>query len=488
MAETENYKLFICDENDEATTTWRQWCRKIAGATDSNMIKIDQALANSRLTRDTDEHLTESNPILADGERIIVQMSDGSTRLKIGDGKSDYKSLSYFVDKDYIDEKDTIPDHTSNKPISFAITGVDGDNFVVEISNGDSDRTIVDSFNDRYGAVYPQKGDYSADDVGAISIEEKGAVNGVAELDENGKVPLSQLPTTISDGPADSISPTITIEPEENGYAITFTDKDGSETIHLSNGVNGSSGSNGKSAFQSAQDGGFVGTENEFNAALACVNEKQEKLYGSSGQIVGFDSTGNAYAQDNQAIILKKTDNGVYSLLDVNGNDVSSEVLRLIGGIPNTEKGSANGVASLDESGKVVVEQIPDMNYVQNTEKGANNGIATLGDDGKIPSEQIPSLSYDTSGAASNVQSNLNAHAENNNIHVTADEKNIWNSKSSSGHTHESITGTLGVDHGGTGVTTLIGTDYATSRVRAIQAGTTEPNSLSNGTIYLLYE
>ena len=54
MAETENYKLFICDQNDEATTTWRQWCRKIAGATDSNMIKIDQALANSRLNRDTD--------------------------------------------------------------------------------------------------------------------------------------------------------------------------------------------------------------------------------------------------------------------------------------------------------------------------------------------------------------------------------------------------------------------------------------------------
>lgn len=52
----------------------------------------------------------------------------------------------------------------------------------------------VSSFNGRTGVVLPQNGDYTASDVGAIASTDKGSNGGVAELDNSGKVPVSQLP------------------------------------------------------------------------------------------------------------------------------------------------------------------------------------------------------------------------------------------------------------------------------------------------------
>ena len=52
----------------------------------------------------------------------------------------------------------------------------------------------VSSFNGRTGVVLPQNGDYTASDVGAIASTDKGSNGGVAELDNSGKVPISQLP------------------------------------------------------------------------------------------------------------------------------------------------------------------------------------------------------------------------------------------------------------------------------------------------------
>lgn len=51
------------------------------------------------------------------------------------------------------------------------------------------------------------------------------------------------------------------------------------------------------------------------------------------------------------------------------------------------------------------------------------------------------------------------------------------------------ISGTLAVGHGGTGLTTLVGTDYTTMRVRGIRMVTSLPTSgLQNGEIILVYE
>lgn len=57
-----------------------------------------------------------------------------------------------------------------------------------------TDTTPVTSVNGNIGAV-----NLDASDVGAINSSLKGANSGVAELDENGKVPTSQLPSYVDD-------------------------------------------------------------------------------------------------------------------------------------------------------------------------------------------------------------------------------------------------------------------------------------------------
>ena len=105
-------------------------------------------------------------------------------------------------------------------------------------------------------------------------------------------------------------------------------------------------------------------------AVLALANEKQDKLTGTQGQVVGFGPDGKAVAQDKPTY-------------------AASEV----GAIPTTEKGAANGVATLGADGKVPTGQLPAMDYVPNSEKGAASGVATLGTDGKVPTGQLPEIS-----------------------------------------------------------------------------------------------
>lgn len=54
----------------------------------------------------------------------------------------------------------------------------------------------------------------------------------------------------------------------------------------------------GKSAYQQAVEGGYTGTQEEFNALLASVGNKQDKITGTSGQVAGFDADGNLVAQE----------------------------------------------------------------------------------------------------------------------------------------------------------------------------------------------
>ncbi|MPM04296.1 hypothetical protein SDC9_50572 [bioreactor metagenome] len=51
--------------------------------------------------------------------------------------------------------------------------------------------------------------------------------------------------------------------------------------------------------------------------------------------------------------------------------------------------------ADLDGSGKVIVSQLPSMDYVPTNEKGAPGGVAELDNDGKVPTSQIPDITVD---------------------------------------------------------------------------------------------
>lgn len=79
------------------------------------------------------------------------------------------------------------------------------------------------------------------------------------------------------------------------------------------------------------------------------------------------------------------------------------------------QKNQANGIAGLDENGKVATAQLPTMDYVPTSEKGATNGVATLDSTKKVPATQIPSGIYDSIDGINNA---LTAHTTNATLHL----------------------------------------------------------------------
>lgn len=189
--------------------------------------------------------------------------------------------------------------------------------------------------------------------------------------------------------------------------------------------------SNVQSALNAVADTGVsvpegANSDNLPAAVSALANEKQDKLTGAQGQIVGFGPDGKAVAQDKPTY-------------------AASEV----GAIPTTEKGAANGVA-------------------------------TLGADRKIPAEQLPTMDY----AA---KTHANQHASDGSDPITPAAIGA----AASSHNQAASTITAGT-FAATGVKAATGTDYTTARLRNIQASTTDltagSSALANGDIYLVYE
>ena len=75
--------------------------------------------------------------------------------------------------------------------------------------------------------------------------------------------------------------------------------------------------------------------------------------------------------------------------------------------LSETAKGVPNGVASLDGQGKVLAEQLPEMDYVPNNMKGQVNGVAGLDENGKVPESQLPALGGHTAQAEAPGNTNL---------------------------------------------------------------------------------
>lgn len=91
-----------------------------------------------------------------------------------------------------------------------------------------------------------------------------------------------------------------------------------------------------------------------------------------------------------------------YNIDDHNGNmDIIDAQLKALSEmeiegdfIPTSEKGARNGVATLDNSGKIPSSQIPSMgSYIPTSQKGTAGGVASLGSDGKVPASQLPEIS-----------------------------------------------------------------------------------------------
>jgi len=139
--------------------------------------------------------------------------NNSSTRLEINsynltqDGTDGHKLT--FTDASGTTHLITIPDNNTTYTGSNGIT-LTGTNFtnsgVRSVATGSANGTISVNTNGTAAdvavkglAALAYKASLSASDVGAIDASLKGANSGVAELDANGKVPSSQLPSYVDD-------------------------------------------------------------------------------------------------------------------------------------------------------------------------------------------------------------------------------------------------------------------------------------------------
>lgn len=102
---------------------------------------------------------------------------------------------------------------------------------------------------------------------------------------------------------------------------------------------------------------------------------------------------------------------------------------------------AGGGVTSFNGRGGAVKPQKGDytaemVGAISHTEKGRASGVASLDADGKVPAGQLPEMNYDPAGSAQAVQQELNTHAANHTLHVTAAERQAWNNKAAGTHTH----------------------------------------------------
>ena len=102
---------------------------------------------------------------------------------------------------------------------------------------------------------------------------------------------------------------------------------------------------------------------------------------------------------------------------------------------------AGGGVTSFNGRGGAVKPQEGDytaemVGAIDQNEKGRASGVASLDADGKVIADQLPEMNYDSAGSAQAVQQALNTHAANKTLHVTAAERQAWNNKASGTHTH----------------------------------------------------
>lgn len=140
---------------------------------------------------------------------------------------------------------------------------------------------------------------------------------------------------------------------------------------------------------------------------------------------------------------------------------ISAAETGLDGKIFSSEKGSANGVATLGFDGKVPSSQLPPLDYIPTSAKGVSGGVAGLDEAGKVPAAQLPSYVDDVLEYA-----NLAAFpvtGEAGKIYVALDTNKIYRW---SGSTYIYITsGAVDSVAGKTGVVSLVKGDVGLGSV-----------------------
>lgn len=88
------------------------------------------------------------------------------------------------------------------------------------------------------------------------------------------------------------------------------------------------------------------------------------------------------------------------------------KVLPSEGAVGNFTLGMVLDVSNIDMR-YIEIHTDPKLDFIKNSEKGVADGVASLDSSGKVPESQLPELDFDSAGSAAAVQGNLNAHINN---------------------------------------------------------------------------
>ena len=219
------------------------------------------------------------------------------------------------------------------------------------------------------------KADAAADRAMAASIPlaQKGQPGGVASLDETGKLPALQLPTNDFDpsGAAETVQSNLDdhIADTANPHGVT-----------------------------AAQTGAIPATDKGASGGVASLDETG-KVPAAQLPPMDYDPAGSASAVDakltaHNGDATKHITAGERTAWNSKAAGNHTHTAAQVGAIPTSEKGTVNGVASLDGNGKIVAAQMPD-----------------------------------TGGSAEEVQAHLDEHIADTVKHVTAAERTAWDGK-----------------------------------------------------------
>ncbi len=372
--------------------------------------------------RDTAANFTTNNPVLLDGELVVVDTGSGVTRLKSGDGSSKFSALPYLDEPIY------------NKiPVASTIAGKAPGTAAV----GSSTKYA------REDHVHPKQTTVSGNAGTATKLATARTINGVSfdgsaniTVADSTKLPLTGGTLTgILKFKTSSWAGNILASNAENKkrYELysnsnsgaiapvvlsVFTDDTGSANVKYIFGTNGTLSA---TTFSGSLSGNATTATTATKLGTADVGTATKPIYLDAGVPKACTYTLGKSVPSNAVF----TDTNTWRPLGTGADDAcagndsrlsnarpASDVSAWakaaskptytaseVGAIPTSAKGAASGVASLDSSGKVPSAQLP--SYVDDVlEYAAKSNFPSTGESGKIYIDSSNNKTYRWSGSA----------------------------------------------------------------------------------------
>ena len=297
-------------------------------------------------------------------------------------------------------------------------------------------------------------------------------------------------------------------------------------------GPKGEAGTDGASAYALAAQAGFAGTQEEWLASLKGDTGAQglkgdtgaKGEAGPKGDPGPQGPKGDTGAQGEQGLKGEKGETGAVGPQGPKGETGAKGETGPTG--PKGDKGDPGETGPAGKDGTSAYQSAAAGGY-KGTEVELNTALAAvpthIADKSNPHGVTAAQVGADAAGAAGQALATAKAYADEKfaaiptpdvsgqiNIHNVASDAHMdirtsISGKAAANHTHtpasigaaasshnhsasQITSGTLPVARGGTGVASLTGTDYTTSRVRGIALQTSVPTSIPNGCIVGVYE